>query len=105
MNKRIKELAERAGLITRQDIDENNQEYFDDLECFAELVRQDERGERGAVLRKQDEQIKEMQLIHTNLREKFNKAVLEEREACLNCYSPDDTAQDWIDKIKARGEK
>ena len=43
MNERLKELAERAGLITRQDIDENNQEYFDDLERFAELVRQDER--------------------------------------------------------------
>jgi hypothetical protein len=27
-----------------------------------------------------------------------------EREACLNCYSPDDTATDWADKIRARGE-
>jgi hypothetical protein len=27
-----------------------------------------------------------------------------EREACLNCYSPDDTAQDWAEKIKARGQ-
>jgi hypothetical protein len=27
----------------------------------------------------------------------------DEREACLNCYSPDDTATDWADKIKARG--
>jgi hypothetical protein len=27
----------------------------------------------------------------------------DERKTCLNCYSPDDTAQDWIDKIKARG--
>jgi len=26
----------------------------------------------------------------------------EEREACLNCYSPDDTATDWADKIRAR---
>lgn len=43
MNERLKELAERAGLITRQDIDEDNQEYFDDLDRFAELVRQDER--------------------------------------------------------------
>ena len=43
MNERLKELAERAGLITRQDIDENNQEYFDDLECFAELVQINER--------------------------------------------------------------
>jgi hypothetical protein len=27
-----------------------------------------------------------------------------QREACLNCYSPDDTAQDWADKIRARGQ-
>jgi hypothetical protein len=27
-----------------------------------------------------------------------------EREACLRCYSPDDTAQDWADKIRARGQ-
>jgi hypothetical protein len=27
-----------------------------------------------------------------------------EREACLNCYSPDDTATDWADKIRARGK-
>lgn len=28
-----------------------------------------------------------------------------EREACLRCYSPDDTATDWADKIRARGQK
>jgi hypothetical protein len=37
--------------------------------------------------------------------EDLQAAVLAEREACLNCYSPDDTAQDWIDKIKARSDK
>jgi hypothetical protein len=26
----------------------------------------------------------------------------DEREVCLNCYSPDDTATDWADKIRAR---
>ena len=30
-------------------------------------------------------------------------AAAAEREACLNCYSPDDTATDWADKIRARG--
>jgi hypothetical protein len=30
------------------------------------------------------------------------KARADEREACLNCYSPDDTATDWADKIRAR---
>jgi hypothetical protein len=43
MNERIKELAEQAGLITNQDTEENNQEYINDLERFAELVRADER--------------------------------------------------------------
>jgi hypothetical protein len=33
---------------------------------------------------------------------RINDAVLAEREACLNCYSPDDTATDWADKIRAR---
>jgi hypothetical protein len=27
-----------------------------------------------------------------------------EREACLQCYSPDDSATDWADKIRARGQ-
>lgn len=30
--------------------------------------------------------------------------IAAEREACLNCYSPDDTATDWADKIRARGD-
>tara|TARA_R110000868_G_scaffold232726_2_gene486292 strand:+ start:3239 stop:3631 length:393 start_codon:yes stop_codon:yes gene_type:complete len=34
---------------------------------------------------------------------RINQAVLAEREACLACYSPDDTATDWADKIRARG--
>jgi hypothetical protein len=33
----------------------------------------------------------------------IREAVEAEREACLNCYSPDDTATDWADKIRARG--
>lgn len=28
-----------------------------------------------------------------------------EREACLTCYSPDDTAEDWADKIRARSQR
>lgn len=35
--------------------------------------------------------------------ERFAELVrADEREACLNCYSPDDTATDWADKIRAR---
>jgi hypothetical protein len=32
----------------------------------------------------------------------FALGAEQEREACLNCYSPDDTATDWADKIRAR---
>lgn len=36
----------------------------------------------------------------------FTRRVQEwEREECLNCYSPDDTATDWADKIRARGQE
>jgi len=28
----------------------------------------------------------------------------DERAACLACYSPDDTATDWADKINARSK-
>jgi len=39
------------------------------------------------------------------LLEAFAKLVAQhEREACLNCYSPDDTATDWADKIRARNK-
>ena len=31
------------------------------------------------------------------------KMVAAEREACLRCYSPGDTADDWADKIRSRG--
>ena len=33
------------------------------------------------------------------------RAAKDEREACLACYSPDDTATDWADKIRARGDQ
>ena len=45
--------------------------------------------------------------IQTMLEEVYMQGALAgataEREACLNCYSPDDTATDWADKIRARG--
>ena len=67
MNERIKQLAEQADIT----LDKSFGwwvAYDEDLERFAELVRQDE------------------------------------REACLACYSPDDTATDWADKIRGRTE-
>jgi len=42
--------------------------------------------------------------VYTENLERFAVLVAAtEREACLNCYSPDDTATDWADKIRARG--
>ena len=38
MNRRIRELAEQAGLITEQDDRENWQEYINDVSEFAELL-------------------------------------------------------------------
>ena len=38
--------------------------------------------------------------------ERFAELIRQdEREACLACYSPDDTANDWADKIRSRGEQ
>jgi len=34
------------------------------------------------------------------VREVTALATLKERQRCLECYSPDDTAQDWADKIR-----
>ena len=34
-------------------------------------------------------------------KEQVAAAVLKERERCLNCYSPDDTATDYQDKIRS----
>ena len=34
------------------------------------------------------------------LRAEVERVRRETVEACLNCYSPDDTATDWADKIK-----
>ena len=45
-------------------------------------------------------------LMHTDTamnQRLFDDAVQTEREACLRCYSPGDTADDWADKIRSRG--
>lgn len=37
-----------------------------------------------------------------DIAEIIKQVAAKEREACLACYSPDDTATDWADKIRAR---
>lgn len=46
-----------------------------------------------------------MQIVGEWVDNMVRTAVLTEREACLNCYSPDDSAADWADKIRARGDE
>ena len=41
-------------------------------------------------------------IYHESLIKFAELVAAKEREACLNCYSPDDTATDWADKIRAR---
>lgn len=36
--------------------------------------------------------------------EAYAMGAADERDACMNCYSPDDSATDWMDKIKARSQ-
>ena len=96
MNERLKELAEQAGLITNQDTEENNQEYLEDIERFADLVLQNYIS----------------QIMTTEEREQFIRD--DEREACAalctemgnkqtnQCfYDPWDCAS----SIRARGKK
>jgi hypothetical protein len=47
--------------------------------------------------------VKEVAYLGDNLRRLIELVRADERAACLNCYSPDDTATDWADKIRARG--
>jgi len=60
----------------------------DELKAFEALVRADERNRTWT---------------QEHWTEYERSIVAAEREACLNCYSPDDTATDWADKIRARG--
>ena len=43
--------------------------------------------------------------LHPESIDRFaNLVAAAEREACMNCYSPDDSATDWMDKMKARSQ-
>jgi uncharacterized protein YifE (UPF0438 family) len=59
------------------------------LKRFEALVRADERNRTWT---------------QENWTEYERSIAAQEREACLNCYSPDDTATDWADKIRARSK-
>ena len=87
MTKRtIMEMAREAGLCTWV----IPPEYFvEKIEAFADIVRADERNRTWT---------------QQHWTEYERSIAAAEREACLNCYSPDDTATDWTDKIKARGQ-
>lgn len=42
--------------------------------------------------------------MHSRLERFADAWAARERERCLSCYSPDDTATDWADKIRALAE-
>ena len=82
-----KKLAEQAGLITNQDTEENNQEYLEDIERFAELVRQDEReayAKQFITDAERDENIRSEERKHcaADYLKIMRDAVAREREAC-----------------------
>ena len=126
-----KELWEKSQVWESSDDGRGGLKLLESVEKFAELVRADERDratrENAYVLAERnkvaawmiaqdyatghgdttEELLKELEReISFDKAElwikRINEAVLAEREACLNCYSPDDTAQDWADKIRAR---
>ena len=77
-------MAREVGLMRSRD----DWMFIEMLEAFAELVRADERNRTWT---------------QEDWTEYECSIAAAEREACLNCYSPDDTATDWADKIRARG--
>ena len=84
MNERDKELAMQAGF------NPFDTECYEGLDVLIDLIRADtmEAATRAAN--------QSWMLLAKAM-------IAAEREACLNCYSPDDTATDWADKIRARG--
>lgn len=74
----------------------------------AEIIRMAK--ESGAVERYFGNQLHGIAFHKKEWLERFAATVAalvaaNEREACLACYSPDDTATDWADKIRGRNEK
>jgi hypothetical protein len=121
MNKdQITEMARKAGFESNSlGMTYTSGRLPELLERFAELVRTEDRNELAAWMMAQgyatghgdtmegllEELEREIGFDKAELWiKRINDAVLAEREACLNCYSPDDTAQDWVDKIRARGQ-
>jgi uncharacterized protein YifE (UPF0438 family) len=66
-----------------------NDDCAKELKAFEALVRADERNRTWT---------------QEHWTEYERSIAAQEREACLNCYSPDDTATDWADKIRARSK-
>jgi hypothetical protein len=93
--KTVIEMAREAGLTVCRD----EWVFGAMLERFAEIVRADER--RAMMQLFTDPENQPTQHGTVTL-EYMQREIADEREACLNCYSPDDTATDWADKIRAR---
>ena len=90
-------------------MNERDKELADEAEAYAD------RDFKGEINWAEAYESKLIQLVRADTMEAATRAanqswmllakamIAAEREACLNCYSPDDTATDWADKIRARG--
>ena len=117
MNERTKELAERAGFVMWSDCDwkpegeviDWSSNYDDELEKFAELVREDEMNERIRELAIQSGLIAPYGSDHEGLRDfdyrKFAELVRkDEREACAKLADDGLIGHTIAKAIRARGE-
>ena len=87
--------------MTERDIELHRQAGWSDSKLI-ELVRADEREKVAAWVMQRGYATGHGDTIEDLLQELDWQVAERERKACLNCYSPDDTATDWADKIRAR---
>lgn len=103
-----RDMAREVGIeLDLIDEDEGQINWYittEGMKAFEALVRADERNKVAAWMIAQGYATGHGDTMEQLLEELRWQVRESEREACLNCYSPDDTAQDWADKIRARSQ-
>jgi hypothetical protein len=99
MTQEIIRMAREAGFNVEQGFLLRITGIDEDLKRFAALAQSVERNKLAAWMIAQGYATGHGDTIEQLL----DELRWQVREACLTCYSPDDTAQDWADKIRARG--
>jgi hypothetical protein len=92
-------MAREAGILVPA-----YRDHIKHLERFAALAQSVERNKLAAWMMAQGYATGHGDTIEGLLDELRWQVRESERKACLTCYSPDDTAQDWADKIRARSQ-